>query len=157
MTHADLVCQAERWLRNGFKVLPSYQQNPSKHRCGVVLSKACIVTNEQPDAIGWFLCGRRSCLVECKTSRADFLADGRKPFRLHSSLGMGQFRYYMAPPGIIRVDEVPDKWGLVEVNNGRCYVALIAQEFQEFAWREEKVLMWSALKRTQEKEEGGGK
>ena len=63
-------------------------------------------------------CDRHLCnnaLVECKTSRADFLADQAKPHR--QAGGVGNWRYYMAPEGIISVHELPDKWGLVEVNH----------------------------------------
>src|SRR2546430_10016870 len=73
MTHAQLVQKAVEWLR--------------AYRCGVVLSEQACISGEMPDAIGW----KRSChsvLVECKISRADFLADrgkDRKSTRLNSS------------------------------------------------------------------------
>ena len=53
-------------------------------------------------------------LVECKVSRSDFLADKAKPHR-HVG-GIGNWRYYMAPEGLISPNELPEKWGLVEVN-----------------------------------------
>ena len=67
MTHSQLVEKAVRWLRH--------------YRCGLVLSEQACVSGEMPDAIGW----KRAChsvLVECKVTRADFLADRAKPFRL---------------------------------------------------------------------------
>jgi hypothetical protein len=70
-----------------------------------------MTTVEQPDAIGWRYTWR-STLVECKASRADFLRDKRKPHR--KLAGMGMRRFYFAPPGLIRVDELPDGWGLAE-------------------------------------------
>ena len=66
MTHAQLVQKAVAWLRS--------------YRCGVILSEQACLSGEMPDAIGW----KRAChsvLVECKISRADFLADRDKPFR----------------------------------------------------------------------------
>jgi hypothetical protein len=54
-------------------------------------------------------------LVECKVSRADFLADAAKPFRLKSEEGMGSQRFYMAPAGMIRPNELPKQWGLLEL------------------------------------------
>jgi len=153
VTHTELVKHAERWLRNGFKVLPTYHKKPHKHRCGVVLANHCAATFEMPDAIGWFLCGGFSCLVECKVSRSDFLADKRKPFRVNSAIGMGMFRYYMTTPGIIKVEEVPERWGLVEVVGGRCYIALVAEQQPEYASRQEKALLYSALWRVQAKRE----
>lgn len=51
-------------------------------RCRVAIAEPnCIITNEQPDAIGFG--GYATVLVEAKTSRADFLADLKKPFRIH--------------------------------------------------------------------------
>jgi hypothetical protein len=66
VTHAQLVEKAVAWLRH--------------YRCGVVLSEQACVSGEMPDAIGW----KRAChsvVVECKISRADFLADRAKPWR----------------------------------------------------------------------------
>jgi hypothetical protein len=100
MTHAKLVSMAVRWLR--------------RYRCGVVLSEQACVSGEMPDAIGW----KKAChsvLVESKVSRADFLADRAKPFRQKAENGVGCERYYLAPRGLIRVQELPSGWGLLEV------------------------------------------
>lgn len=99
MTHAKLVAMAVQWLR--------------RYRCGVVLSEQACVSGEMPDAIGW----KRAChsvLVESKVSRADFLADRAKPFRQKPEAGVGCERYYMAPRGLIRIEELPPGWGLLE-------------------------------------------
>jgi len=84
------------------------------YRCGVVLSEQACASGEMPDAIGW----KRACrsvLVECKVSRADFLADRAKPWRQQPETGVGSERYYLAPRGVIGVDELPNRWGLLEV------------------------------------------
>jgi len=86
-----------------------------RYRCGVVLSEQACASGETPDAIGW----KKAChsvLVECKASRADFLADGAKPWRQRPEGGVGCERYYLAPRGLIRVDELPSGWGLLEVS-----------------------------------------
>ncbi len=91
---------AVRWLR--------------RYRCGVVLSEQACVSGEMPDAIGW----KKAChsvLVESKVSRADFLADRDKPFRRSPENGVGCERYYLAPQGLIRIEELPAGWGLLEV------------------------------------------
>jgi hypothetical protein len=86
-----------------------------RYRCGVVLSEQACVSGEMPDAIGWkSRC--HSVLVECKVSRADFLADRAKPFRMQSETGVGCERYYLAPRQLIRADELPVGWGLLEVS-----------------------------------------
>jgi hypothetical protein len=100
MTHAKLVSMAVSWLR--------------RYRCGVVLSEQACVSGEMPDAIGW----KKAChsvLVEGKISRADFLADRDKPFRQKPQTGVGCERYYLAPRGLIRCEELPAGWGLLEV------------------------------------------
>ncbi len=100
MTHAQLVEQAVAWLRS--------------YRCGVILSEQACVSGEMPDAIGW----KRACrsvLVECKISRADFLADHDKPFRQRPDLGLGCERFYLTPPRLLDLQELPSGWGLLEV------------------------------------------
>jgi hypothetical protein len=100
VTHAKLVSMAVRWLR--------------RYRCGVVLSEQACASGEMPDAIGW----KKAChsvLVESKVSRADFLADRDKPFRQKPEMGVGCERYYLAPRGLIRIEELPTGWGLLEV------------------------------------------
>lgn len=104
MTHAQLVQKAVSWLRS--------------YRCGVVLSEQACVSGEMPDAIGW----KQAChsvLVECKVSRADFLVDRQKPFRLKPEKGVGSERFYLTPPGLVKVEELPAGWGLLEYRRGR--------------------------------------
>ena len=104
MTHAQLVERAVRWLR--------------RYRCGVVLSEQACVSGEMPDAIGW----KQAChsvLVECKVTRADFLADRAKPFRLKPEKGIGSERFYLTPPVLLKIEELPAGWGLLEVRRGQ--------------------------------------
>ncbi len=85
-----------------------------RYRCGVVLSEQACASGEMPDAIGW----KKAChsvLVECKASRSDFLADRDKPFRQQPETGVGCERYYLAPRGLIHIEELPAGWGLLEV------------------------------------------
>lgn len=100
VTHAKLVSLAVAWLR--------------RYRCGVVLSEQACASGEMPDAMGW----KKAChsvLVECKVTRGDFLADRAKPFRQHPETGVGSERYYLAPRGLIGIEELPGGWGLLEV------------------------------------------
>jgi hypothetical protein len=104
MTHAQLVEKAVRWLRG--------------YGCGVVLSEQACVNGEMPDAIGW----KHEChsvLVECKVTRGDFLADRDKPFRRKPERGVGSERFYFAPPALVKVEELPAGWGLLEYRRGR--------------------------------------
>ena len=109
MTHAQLVRMAEEWLRRCY-------------RCGIVLSEQSCTDGETPDVIGWKKkC--RSVLIECKISRADFLADREKPFRKEPARGMGCERFYLVPQGLIRVQELPACWGLLEAKGRRVLIS----------------------------------
>lgn len=104
MTHARLVDRAVRWLR--------------AYGCAVVLSEQACVSGETPDAIGW----KQAChsvLIECKVTRADFLADPAKPFRQKPEKGVGSERFYLTPPALVKIDELPLGWGLLELRRGR--------------------------------------
>lgn len=60
-------------------------------------------------------------VIEAKVSRADFLADKKKPHRADPNLALGQYRYYACPEGMIKPEELPEKWGLIYVNErGHC-------------------------------------
>jgi hypothetical protein len=93
-----------------------------EYRCGIILSEQYCATGEIPDAIGWKGINR-SVVIECKVSRADFLADANKPFRMRPDEGLGCERLYMAPRGVISPEEIPGHWGLIEYT--RKSVALL--------------------------------
>ena len=102
-THAELVTRAERWLCRTLG-------------CSVVFTEhvASTRTGEIPDAIGW--ARGQSHVVECKASRADFLADRRKSIRQDNFQGMGDWRFYLVVPGVIKdTDTILDGWSVYEV------------------------------------------
>src|SRR5947209_3089529 len=101
-THQELVDIAARWARN---------------RHGVVVKEFACLHWEIADVIA-FTAGY-STLIECKASRADFLADKKKVFRSHPEMGMGNYRIYCAPKGMIKESELPDGWALLEINEGK--------------------------------------
>lgn len=102
MTHDDLVKIAEKWLLKTRKCSFAFRE------------LVCNATSEIPDAIGFRDGG--SILVECKVTRADFLSDKKKFFRLHGWQGAGTFRMYLCPEGIIKPEDLPPKWGLIWVD-----------------------------------------
>lgn len=134
MTHAELVKRAERWLRRTC-------------RCGVVLCE--VGTFEIPDAIGWRYGGRLSIIVECKASRADFLADKQKPFRKPGDIAaMGDERYFLTVPGIVKVEELPQGWGLLELTGSGIKCRKKAERQSPTSGRKtcEMALLWSELR-----------
>lgn len=143
LSHDDLCQIAYRFLKNnGF---------------GVVFHdkfKACTPSGEQPDAMGFR--NGTSCLIECKRTRADFLADKKKRFRINPGMGMGDWRFMLAPKGLIKTDELPEGWGLLEVSEkGRVYKTLgwpsntQWMSYAPFAGsrKNEQAYMYSALRR----------
>lgn len=116
--HDALVQLAVKWLK-----LPMSRGGPG---CQVAFSEARngFKDGEIPDAIGYRagVWDEGTVLVEVKVSRADFLADAKKPHRMNPAMGVGLYRYYMAPQGMIKPEELPSKWGLIEVSNkGRLH------------------------------------
>lgn len=134
MKHADLVAYVAAWLRSerGYRT--------------VLTESSCSGTVEEPDVIAWK--AGRSTLVECKRSRADFLADKRKAFRSDPARGMGRTRLYAAAPGIILPKDLPDRWGLLEVTDGgRVQLVVTPGTFSQWNRDGEIVLLAAALER----------
>jgi hypothetical protein len=107
VTHKQLVFKAACWLRTaGYKL---------------VLTEPVTYCPEQPDAIGWKN-GKTSALIECKTTMADFKRDQDKPSRKDQKLRIGQRRYYLAPKGLLKIEDLPDGWGLLELSGNSVQV-----------------------------------
>jgi hypothetical protein len=110
MTHKELTDLAVKWLR---------RPNSAKgHGCLVAASELRSGWNgEIPDAVGFRLNGNGviSVVVEAKVSRSDFLADKNKPHRVAG--GIGNYRYFICPEGVIYPSDLPKGWGLVWVNS----------------------------------------
>lgn len=107
-THKALCDVAVKWLKR--------PHSRGGHGCHVAVSEvASGWSGEIPDAIGFRSSGYRdgSVVVEVKVSRSDFLNDMKKPHRNGEKLGMGTWRYYLCPEGLISKDELPEKWGLL--------------------------------------------
>lgn len=99
--HGELVATGLKWLKKqGFSV------------CGSEL--ACHGIQEIPDIIGF----RATCsaVIEVKISRADFRTDRLKPHR--SVGGVGTYRFYLCPEGLITPSEVTAPWGLLNARTG---------------------------------------
>ncbi|WP_260524581.1 adenylosuccinate synthase [Pseudomonas aeruginosa] len=118
LNHADLCAIAVKWLQRA--------NSAGGPGCHVAVSECRSGwSGEIPDAIGFRAAGFEdgSTVVECKTSRADFLADRKKAHR--AAGGMGNWRYFLAPEGLISPNELPEGWGLLTVN-GRGHVKAVA-------------------------------
>jgi len=136
VTHSDLVHAAHRWLRGARSTL-------------VLTEFASTMNAEFPDAIGWGINGV-STLVECKVSRADFKADAKKTCRIHPEMGMGYYRWFLTPPGLIDSSEVPAGWGHAELRGARVFKRSKPTPFLAYDWRAEMRVMVSAVRRLQD-------
>jgi hypothetical protein len=139
LSHQDLCGLAVKWLKRA----------PGKQgaACQVAFSEAKGSWNgEIPDAIGFRTAAEDegSVIVEVKVSRKDYLSDRKKPHRMDQANGMGLYRYYMAPEGIIRTEELPERWGLLEVSkNGLLSVKtghVTVKRSEQIAWRHDRAI-----------------
>lgn len=101
MTHDEISdwC-AERLMRKGYKFAFSNMTSATH--------------GEQPDVMGITAYGE-SIIVEVKVSRSDFLADKKKPWRANPEMGMGDERVYLAPEGLLKLEDIPYGWQLWEI------------------------------------------
>lgn len=115
-----------RWLCEiGAKFLKR-PESANGHGCHfAIIEPSCY--GENPDVFGirhganGFSVG--TVLIEAKTSRSDFLADRKKPHRMQPETGIGKWRYYICPTDLIKPKDLPEKWGLIYVNErGHCNI-----------------------------------
>ena len=121
LDHKTLVILAERWVR--------------QYSFPITAPEMVIVrTPEIPDLIAFNAYG--SIMVECKMSRSDFLIDKKKPWR-QPNKGMGNYRLYIAPEGIIKPEDLTrmeealgcPRWGLLEVNDKKKVIERVVPTF----------------------------
>jgi hypothetical protein len=138
MTHDELTLRAVRWLRK-------------TRGCSVVFSElVTAASNEIPDAIGWRYA--ESIMVECKASRSDFHRDMKKPRHAGPDAGVGSLRYYMAPKGLLKAEDMPEGWGLLDVTPKRVFVTVVATRRQVFNRTAEAGMLCSAVRRHQHRD-----
>lgn len=138
ITHELLIRRARHWLENtaGAKVVLTEFAGGSVGGT----RRAHRSNKEIPDAIGWLRSGV-SLLIECKASRGDFLSDASKPSRSSrpgakaglrtdpgpgslgpafdpppKTQGLGAYRFYLTPRGLVQPEELPKGWGLLELS-----------------------------------------
>lgn len=143
MTHPELVNYATRWLGSSYKSAANYGHGP----CGIIITELSAATwgGEIPDAIG-FIPGK-SILIECKVSIQDFKADKQKIFRKMPDFGMGDYRWFLAPEGVIPEWALPKHWGLIEVKEQEKMQVVRDAEYQVSNKDSEITLLISAMRR----------
>jgi len=117
-------------------------------QCSVVLYEFATAVDENPNVIGWAP-GAGSALIECKLGRSDFLRDAAKTVRRNPRAGMGQRRFYLSPPDLIQVKDLPQKWGLLWAKKGQVIVKREARGHPERNLVAEVRFLSSMLRRAQ--------
>jgi len=135
-SHRELCFKAARHLRN--KGIQPF------HKCQYVVCELERV-GESPDAFGFG--GSTTQLIEVKVSRADFLSDKKKFWRQHRNMGIGRFRSYLCPEGLIQREELPHNWGLLYISEIGKITEIKSAVLQECNSIEELQLITSILRR----------
>lgn len=105
ITHRELVLIGAKWLN---------KKAPNIHyKCQFVCAElVCQGLDEKPDIFGLSPHQNGTVKIEVKVSRADFMKDSEKIS--HQKVSLGAKKFYLAPKGLIKVDELPMYWGLLE-------------------------------------------
>lgn len=142
MTHKELVDLSHKFVLKRFS-------------CGFSVKELKTTTNEIVDVLGFGAWGH-SVLIEAKVSYNDFKADAKKPFRKNPEQGVGKYRFYCCPKGLIKVEDLPENWGLIYEENKKLevifnpYGSLTGNIFKggfEYNKDAERAIMYSALRR----------
>lgn len=135
-SHRDLCFKATKYLRN--KGIQSF------HKSQYVVCELERV-GESPDAFGFG--GSSTQLIEVKISRSDFLSDKKKYWRKYPEYGIGKFRSYLCPEGLIKEKDLPKYWGLLWINEKGKITEVVKPEAQPCNHIEELNLIASILRR----------
>jgi len=138
VTHDELSGIVAKWLVR-------HSQNILIPNCATIAVDMKTLEQEKPDVIGWNGCS--STMIEVKVGRGDFLQDFKKPFRQICEKGVGQFRYYCCPSGLIQENEIPNKWGLLYLNDKNKIEIIKVAEIQEANLHAERNMLISLLRR----------
>lgn len=138
--HYQLCCEAAKWLKR--------RKNAERWRTPWKYIAVELVCSAAENADVWATNGECSIVIEVKTSRADFLKDGKKWHRSEAmkDCQSGNFRYYLAPAGKIRKDELPEGWGLLEWD-GKTITRVTPSKYRTVNNLADLIIMSSILRR----------
>jgi len=142
--HYELCLEGAKWLH---KQKWNYEKCQKKscyrtaacgkcHKYDYVTVEICTWRNENTDVwgLGTF---NESAVIEVKTSHSDFLADQKKWCRSKDAEitgnQAGMYRWYLCPEGIIKPEELPDKWGLLYWDGKKVYPVIAPKAFENTA------------------------
>ena len=137
-SHDELSLIVAKWLKK-------HSKNILIPNCATIALDIKTLEQEKPDVIGWNGCS--STMIEVKVARGDFLQDFKKPFRKYPKIGVGQYRYYCCPNGLINESELPENWGLLYLNNKNKIEIIKVAEIQKANMIAERNILISLIRR----------
>lgn len=138
--HYQLCVEGAKWLRN--RKNAEHFETPWKY----IAVELNVYGTENADI--WATNGWSSIVVEVKTSRGDFHADFKKKYRTEKWRDQvpGNYRYFLAPKGLVSPDELPEGNGLLEYEDGKIFRTKDAI-FRKVTNRADLIYMCSILRR----------
>ena len=147
MTSEELTEAGRKWLKVQWRIRNhdgSTWDDCGRGGCSVIAVDKMSFSGERPDLIGWS--ESLSTLIEVKISRADFLRDESKTWRMYGP-GMGQVRWYLTPKGLVDLSEIPYGYGLLEWDGAEISVAQVPIHRGDFYdIKSERALLLSLLR-----------
>lgn len=158
--HYQLCVEGAKWLhrnKRGTEAWKKCQLKPCHkpefcQTCKQYLYVAvelCTWGSENTDVWGLGAFGD-SAIIEVKTSHSDFLADKKKWCRSdvanNNGYAAGRLRWFLCPEGIIKPEELPEKWGLLYWDGKKVVPQVAPKPFENTAAADMNVL-WSILRR----------
>lgn len=139
--HYQLCVEGAKWLHrqkynyDRCKKKPCYRTEACGQckRYKYVAVELCTCGSENTDVwgLGNF---NDSVVIEVKTSHSDFLADRKKWCRGEEAAmrgyQSGRLRWFLCPEGVIKKEELPDKWGLLYWNGNKVYPVIAPKPFE---------------------------
>lgn len=138
--HYQLCCACAKWLHN--RKNSERLETPWKY----VAVELNVYGTENADV--WATNGWSSIVVEVKTSRSDFHADFKKKYRTDTWRDQvpGNYRYFLAPKGLISPEELPEGHGLLEWDGERI-TRIVPSSYRQVTNRADLIYLCSILRR----------
>ena len=149
--HYELCIEGAKWLRRQKWNYERCQKKPCyrTEACGeckkyrYVAVELCTWGSENTDVwgLGNF---NDSVVIEVKVSHSDFLNDKKKFCRSETAerkhYQAGRVRWYLCPEGVIKKEELPDKWGLLYWDGKKVYPVIAPKPFENTSSSDMEIL-----------------
>lgn len=155
--HYDLCVEGAKWLHKQKYNYEKCKKKPCNHTeaCGACHKYKYVavelVTWGSENTDVWGLgnfCD--SVVIEVKTSHSDFINDRKKWCRSEyaekSGHQAGRLRWYLCPEGVIKKEELPEKWGLLYWDGKKVYPVKKPEAFENTSYAD-MVILTSILRR----------